>query len=721
GPLRLVIGGATPEVSGLAFSPNGKTLASVLTEFAQQNTTTYLRLSSTADGKEIRKIEAAGGVSSITFSPDGKRIAFGSSTSIVVMDADPDKEIRTLKNGPSTIASLVFSPDSKILAAKGHDQKVRLWDANSGEVLHELGSAVPMQGGGGNAFVLGGFFGAAEIRDLAFSRDSKFIAVGGAQAPRFYNVGTGKEQTPAGGGHKAGVSSLLLAPDSKTMLSSGADHVIRRWNASTGEEISQFTHPDGTVAVAFSPDAKTIALANIDGTIRLHSADSGKELHKVKAHQNGVAAIVFSANSKLLASRGTADNKINIFDVDTGRQRQSILIPPDGPAMPGGFGAVRNAFSHGLAFSPDGAHIASTIGSAFRQNVIVNGQLQTIEATSTIRTWDVATGKALREIKLPSQRSVAAIVYSPDGRLIASDNNDQTVSLWELASGRERVRMGEAHLGNLASNPPAMDGVVILGGRRLLMTSQTLPSIAFAPDGERIATRFGNDVKVWDPWHAKEIANFKGHSGPVGPVVFAPDGRSAASGSVDTTILVWDLTRIKRELLAPISLRDEQLKSLWNDLGGSDAMKAGEAVRKLAAGAKDAIPFLSKEIKPAAAIDPKKIDQWIMDLDSSNFQKRTRAAAELEKIGELARPALKKVLDSEPSPEMRRRVEPMLDKLVTGTLTAEQVRVARVIEALEKSGSAEARQFLQTLAQGAPGAFTTREAQDTLARLKTRS
>jgi hypothetical protein len=69
---------------------------------------------------------------------------------------------------------------------------------------------------------------------------------------------------------------------------------------------------------------------------------------------------------------------------------------------------------------------------------------------------------------------------------------------------------------------------------------------------------------------------------------------------------------------------------------------------------------------------------------------------------------------------MRRRIEPLLEKLVTGTLTTEQVRLARAVEALEKSGSAEGREFLQTLAGGAPGAFTTREAQDALARMKGR-
>ena len=91
--------------------------------------------------------------------------------------------------------------------------------------------------------------------------------------------------------------------------------------------------------------------------------------------------------------------------------------------------------------------------------------------------------------------------------------------------------------------------------------------------------------------------------------------------------------------------------------------------------------------------------------------------ANLLKVGEQAVPALQKVLASSPPLETRKRVEELVDQLTGGTLTAEQLRVVRAVEALERIGTPEARRLLQTLAEGAPGALPTREAQAALDRL----
>jgi HEAT repeat protein len=126
-------------------------------------------------------------------------------------------------------------------------------------------------------------------------------------------------------------------------------------------------------------------------------------------------------------------------------------------------------------------------------------------------------------------------------------------------------------------------------------------------------------------------------------------------------------------------------------------------------------------MQPAPPVDPKKIDQWVVDLDSSMFTKRANAISQLEKLGDLAIPALKKVLAGKASLETRRRVEPLLEKLTSGSFTAEQIRVIRAIEVLDKIGTPEALQLLEHLATGAPGALTTRQAQAALARHTTAS
>src|SRR5262249_43927453 len=203
-------------------------------------------------------------------------------------------------------------------------------------------------------------------------------------------------------------------------------------------------------------------------------------------------------------------------------------------------------------------------------------------------------------------------------------------------------------------------------------------------------------------------------------VVFAPDGKTLASGATDTTILLWDAAQARKSLAQPqtVSLSDKELESLWSDLAGEDATRALQSVHQLTAGSTQATTFLSEHLKPAARGDPEKIEGWIADLESDQFAVRQEAAANLLKVGEQAVPALQKLLASTPPLETRKRAEELVNRLTGGTLTSEQLRVVRAVEALERMGTPEARQLLQKLSEGAPGTLTTREARAALDRLR---
>ena len=288
------------------------------------------------------------------------------------------------------------------------------------------------------------------------------------------------------------------------------------------------------------------------------------------------------------------------------------------------------------------------------------------------------------------------------------------MSLWEIASGRER-----AHFGTPPAAPgvgqPAAQAFVIVNGNVRGAAFPTTP-LAFTPDGTLLAARGPNNaVRVWEVAYLKEIGSLKGHEGAVQTVAFAADGHALASGSSDTTVLVWDITKLKREPKTPaVALQSKELDALWSDLSGDDAAKASRSIQALAVAGNQTVTFLRERLKPAAPVDEKKLAQWILDLSSSNFATRTKATHELEKLSDLAVPALKKVLASQAPLETIRRVEPLLEKLTTGDLTAEQLRTVRSMEVLEKLNTSEGRQLLETLAKGAPGALMTRQARGVL-------
>jgi WD40 repeat protein len=705
----VIAGGTSGEASGMVFSRDSKVLATAEVELKMQKFASYVLFSDVKTGNEIRRVETPDGTSAIAYSPDRKRFAFASANAVYLCDADDGAEIQQMKT-PTATGALVFSPDSKILAAKGRDQVVRLFDVQSGAKTRELGEPA---GGPIGAFAFFAGVVSNEMRDLAFSPDGNVLAVAAGPTLRFWDVRTGKEQSMAGG-HRGEVLTVLLAADGKTVLTHGVDRTIRRWDAATGKERSQFPEPRGTVYVAFAPDCRIVALANADGTIRLHDSTDGAELHRLKGHQNGAAGLAFSADGKTLASRGTIDRMVRLYDVAKGTDIGQMTF--QATKQPGGGGnnfGTQGVGGQALAFSHDGKTLAA---NANTQLLLQNpNQPATVSITSTLHLWDVATRKEIRQIALPGGRMAVNLVFSPDDRVLACENANQTISLCEITSGKERALLGQPSLTGQRAMPPGQ----FVNGRGPIRLTKITTSVAFSPDGGLLVAR-GPDhtVRVWDVDFVKEVGLFKGHDGTVHSISIAADGKSLVSGSIDTTALVWDLAPIKREPKAPaLALQPQAIEALWTDLIGDDAGKAAKSILTLASSSNESVAYLSENLKPAALPDAKKLAGWIADLNSNSFQTRSKAIAELDKLGDLALPALNKAIESNLPLETRRRIEPLIEKLTTSVLNAEQIRVVRAMQVLERIGSPEARTLLEALAQGAPGALTTREAQAALTNL----
>jgi WD40 repeat protein len=691
GPVPLVVNGQPVGGAGaLAFSPDGKTLATVELEIDPQKTNPLVLLTEVDTGKEIRRIDAlASPATAVAFSPDGNLLAIGIGTAIQLREPRTGNEIRQF-NAPGATA-LLFAADSKTLVAKTRDQVIRLWDAETGKPIRQFTDLAPapvMAAPNPVALRLA----ANEPVGLAISPDGKTVAAASDHTIRLWDATTGNEEG-FGGGHRAPVTAVSIATDGKTLVSRGADRLVCCWNLTGGKQISNFREPAGTTCVAVSPDGKLVALGGGDALIRVYDVATGKPFKQLKGHANGgTATLAFAPDGKTLASYGTTD--IKLFDVTNGTELRRIALRVENPA-PGGTiviparGPIVGGV--GLAFSADSRTLlAQTPG--------VNPQLM------------MAPGA------MPAGRGTGSLSPSPDGRVVAIENGDQTLSLWEVASGKERTRFGQAQPAAMA--PPTAAFVVALNA--LPRPAGTPTAVAFSPDGRLLAGKGpGPSLRLWEVRTGTPLGQFKGHAGTVDVLAFAPDGKTLASGSSDTTILVWDVAGLKRpSRAADAALVPPELAGLWADLLGDDAGKAYQGVLKLAAAPKQSVPFLRDQLKPVAAPDVKELSRLIRDLDSDDFEERSAATTALEKLGVLAEPALEKTLTGPPiTLEMRRRIEALLGKLVGGALSTEQVRQVRAVEALEEIGTPEARQVLEGLADGAPAAMLTRQAQAALGRL----
>src|SRR5262249_22609105 len=145
-----------------------------------------------------------------------------------------------------------------------------------------------------------------------------------------------------------------------------------------------------------------------------------------------------------------------------------------------------------------------------------------------------------------------------------------------------------------------------------------------------------------------------------------------------------------------------------------DGGQPHRAVWQLVAVHRQAVTLIRDRLHPIKSADAQRIQQLIADLDSDQFAVRQQATEELEMLGKVAETALPQTLEQKPVLEVRTRILGLLEKLRDST---GQLRALRAVEVLERIGTTEARQVLQSLAGGAPGVTLTEEARAALERL----
>jgi WD40 repeat protein len=469
-----------------------------------------------------------------TLSPDGKVLALTSidpaERAVRLIDVTTGKTLGTIRRPTGYELALEFSPDGRFLAlASG--RKVHLWEVQTRDevlrmTLPDPEAQVPR-----------------EQVEIAFSPDGKLLAVGTAHEGLLWlrDTRTGKlvrtlrvhASTPFDAGMK-----LRFAPHGRTLLSDSVG-ALALWDVDTGKQILTRRSP---AAVLFSPDGKHVVFQESGWSVRIHETATGKEV----PIRRFSAPVTFAPDGKSLAvSTFTWGSRVVLWDLATATDVRALGDPRGGPPddvallpdsriiavswedwghvnvwdVKAGRSLCRIRLEspqaepphmHTLALSPDG-------------NTLADWDL----ANRTLTFWDVASGQVLRKLATPqsvdgklSREFLAlecSLVFTRDGRRLFGVCKRQTVTCWEVATGKELLRR------RTGDRDP--------------------PPLGFSPDGRYLVEVAGKTIALRDVDTGKVAFTLDGVPAPWNyAVAFSPDGRRVAVGC-GTATAIWDLNR----------------------------------------------------------------------------------------------------------------------------------------------------------------------------------
>ncbi|MCF7809430.1 WD40 repeat domain-containing protein [bacterium] len=484
------------------------------------------------------------------------------------------------------VLSVDFSPDGQYLISCGTDNSIKLWIVETGRELRT-------------------FIGhSQDVQCVRFSSDGKYIISGSKdRTAKLWDVLTG-ETIRTYEKHSDEINAVAFSNDDGFIGTASNDKTAILWDTETGKIVHFFEgHKQPVSSIAFSPDNRYLLTGSFDYTAKLWSLENGKNVRTYKGtfssfagglfkgifrnmldgHSDYVTSVDFSPNGEFVAT-GSHDQTVRLWRTTTGEEIRdfkarsksgslkgvtSICFNRDNDHIVTGNldGTVRiwktskrrevqrfeghTDFVNSVVYSPDGRYIASCGGSAIRMN------------DKTIRIWNVEEGKEIRVLSVEA-RSGISVCFCPDNDRIITSYGDGSSRRWNLRNGG-KTESNENGSPVIRSDFEPLNKCVVtqsLGDTTRIWDAANNEVIdIFNEESHRVITagrssdgRFlvtgslDHTAKLWNCETGEDIRTFYGHLGGVFSADFSPDDRFIVTGSLDNTARLWEV-RTGREIL----------------------------------------------------------------------------------------------------------------------------------------------------------------------------